>query len=52
MIARGDLRVVAPVLVYSVLATAIGLLLGCALRVLALIVLMLFRLLGPQPREI
>jgi hypothetical protein len=48
MIARGDLRVVAPVLVYSVFATAIGLLLGCALRALALIVLMLFRLIGPR----
>jgi hypothetical protein len=43
MIAHGDLRIVAPLLVYSVLATTIGLLLGCVLRALALIVLMLFR---------
>jgi hypothetical protein len=43
MIAHGDLRAAAPILIYSVLATAIGLLLGCALRALALIVLVLFR---------
>jgi hypothetical protein len=49
MIARGDLVVALPTLVYSVLATAVGLLLGCALRALALIVLMLFRFFGAEP---
>jgi hypothetical protein len=43
MIAHGDLRIAAPVLVYSTLGTVAGLLLGCALRAFALIVLMLFR---------
>jgi hypothetical protein len=43
MLAHGELGVVPPLLVYSVFATATGLLLGCALRVVALIMLMLFR---------
>jgi hypothetical protein len=42
MIAHGDLRIAGPVLVYGSIATVIGLLLGCLLRALALIVLMLF----------